>query len=331
MVERAVLTTEFPEVSSAQEAIRCEAYAAEKYADWNAFVDNSKNGTFLFKRDYMEYHADRFNDCSLLFCDQNEKLVAVLPANIKDDALVSHGGLTFGGVISGSRMKTPQTLEIFKSLLEFARRKHLNRIVYKAVPHIYHAQPAEEDLYALFRFGAQLVRRDVSTTIQMKDRLAVSKGRKWTVNQSRKNALEVRESSDFKTFMRLEAEVLAAKYNVAPIHTAEEMQLLAGRFPENIKLFAAFSGSEMLAGAIVYASHTVAHAQYLAAGDEGKKLFALDAVLQHLIANYYAEKKYFDFGISTEQQGRYLNNGLIDFKESWGGRATVYDTYEIKV
>jgi hypothetical protein len=298
---------------------------------WDEFIGSAKNGTFLFKRDYMEYHADRFIDCSLLFRDENEKLITVLPANLKNETLVSHGGLTFGGVVSGNRMKTPQMLEIFESLIRFARANNLRRIVYKAVPHIYHTQPAEEDLYALFRFGAQLVRRDVSTTIWTKERLSLSKGRKWTVNQTRKSKIEVRESSDFETFMRLEAEVLAAKYNVVPVHTAAEMKLLAGRFPKNIKLFGAFVGGEMLAGAIVYASLTVAHAQYLAANAEGKQAFALDAILQFLITDYYAEKRYFDFGISTERQGTYLNVGLIDFKESWGGRATVYDTYEIGI
>lgn len=279
----------------------------------------------------MEYHADRFTDSSLLFRDESGKIIAALPATLKEDFLISHGGLTFGGVVSGNRMKSAQMLEIFELLVEFARNNSLRQIVYKAVPYIYHAQPADEDLYALFRCNAQLVRRDVSTTIQLENKLPLSKGRKWTVNQSRKNNIAVRESNDFETFMRLEAAVLAAKYKVAPVHTADEMKLLAGRFPENIKLFAAFAEDEMIAGAIIYANQTVAHAQYLAAIDKGKELCALDAVLNYLISDYYTAKKYFDFGISTEQQGRYLNNGLIDFKESWGGRATVYDTYEIEV
>lgn len=299
---------------------------------WDEFIKNSKNGAFLFYRDYMEYHADRFAGCSLMFRDENEKLVAVFPANVKDDALFSHGGLTFGGVVSSNRMKTPQMLEIFEKLIEFARSENLSKIVYKAVPHIYQRQPADEDLYALFRCGAQLVRRDVSTTILLNERLSLSKGRKWATAQSRKNGLQVRESNDYETFMRLEAELLAVKYNAVPVHTATEMNLLASRFPENIKLLGSFDAEDkMLAGVIVYASETVAHAQYIASTDAGKEHFALDGILQFLLATQFVEKKYFDFGISTEQQGRYLNAGLIDFKESWGGRATVYDTYEIAV
>jgi hypothetical protein len=277
----------------------------------------------------MDYHAERFDDRSLMFRDRDGKLIGVMPANLKDDALVSHGGLTFGGVVSNRRMKTPQMLEIFENLIECAKDVGASRLVYKAVPHIYHAQAAEEDLYALFRHDARLIKREASTTINLKERLPLSKGRKWTINQSRKNGIEVRESDDFEAFMRLEAELLAARYNVAPVHTAAEMRLLAGRFPQNIKLFGAFLDDEMLAGTIVYASETVAHAQYMGASAEGKRLCALDAVVQELISARYAEKRYFDFGISTEKHGRYLNVGLVEYKESWGGRTTVYDTYEI--
>lgn len=328
MVETMTATIE--RTAAEKGAIRVERYSSEQSAEWNEFVKNSKNGTFLFDRNYMDYHADRFTDCSLVFRDRDGgKLIAVMPANLKDDALISHGGLTFGGVVSNQRMKTPTMLEIFESLIEFAGNAGVSRIVYKATPHIYHAHPAEEDLYALFRHNARLIKREASTTINLKERLSVSKGRKWTINQSRKNRIEVRESDDFETFMRLEAEVLATKYNVVPVHTAAEMHLLASRLPENIKLFGAFLDDEMLAGTIVYASQTVAHAQYMGATAAGKQLCALDAIVQELISGRYREKSYFDFGISTERQGRYLNVGLVEYKESWGGRATVYDTYEI--
>jgi hypothetical protein len=325
MVDTATIET----IEEEKAALRVQRYADERSAEWNEFVKNSKNGTFLFDRNYMDYHAERFTDCSLMFRGADNKLIAVMPANLKDDALISHGGLTFGGIVSNQRMRTATMLEIFENLIEYAKNAGASRIVYKAVPHIYHVQPAEEDLYALFRHNARLVKREPSTTINLKERLPVSKGRKWTINQSRKNKIEVRESDDFETFMRLETEVLAAKYNVVPVHTAAEIRLLANRFPENIKLFGAFLNDEMLAGTIVYASQTVAHAQYIAATAEGKQLCALDAILQELIDAYYAEKRYFDFGISTERQGRYLNVGLVEYKESWGGRATVYDTYEI--
>ena len=129
---------------------------------WDNFIARSKNGPFLFYRDYMDYHADRFPDCSQMFFNEQEKLVAVLPATAQGETLSSHAGLTFGGIVSDTQMKTPLMLEVFEALAAHLRAAGISRLIYKAVPHIYHLLPAEEDLYALYRHDARLVRRDVS-------------------------------------------------------------------------------------------------------------------------------------------------------------------------
>jgi len=205
------------------------------------------------------------------------------------------------------------------------------KVIYKAMPHIYHRLPAEEDLYVLFRNGARIFRRDVSSSILLKERLPFSKGRKWAIKQGQKNGLEIRKSDDFRSFMAIEEQVLGEKHDLRPVHTAEEIQMLAERFPDNIKLFSAYAGSSMLGGVVVYESDTVAHAQYIAANDEGKQKGALDFILDYLINVYYQNKNYFDFGISTEDEGRYLNPGLIENKQSFGARAIVHDFYEINL
>ena len=204
-------------------------------------------------------------------------------------------------------------------------------MVCKAIPHIYHDIPAEEDLYALFRHNARLVRRDVSSTIWMKDKVRLSKGRKWSIKKSKDSGLTVGRSHDFAAFMAIEEEILQKRYGVKPTHSVEEIELLAGRFPEQIQLFTACRDETVLAGAIVYESPNVAHTQYIASTDEGKELFAGDRLLDFLINEVFAEKKYFDFGISTEDQGRFLNVGLVTQKEEFGARATVYDTYEMDI
>jgi hypothetical protein len=310
--------------------IAIKRYDAEHKALWDSFIARSKNGVFLFHRDYMEYHSDRFKDCSRMFFE-GETLVAVMPANVAGERLVSHGGLTFGGIVSDSRMKTPLILELFAALKEQLLSEGLTKLVYKAIPHIYHSLPAEEDLYALYRHGATLVRRDVASTLDARQRIGFSKGRKWSIKQALKHGLRVERSYDFDRFMAIEGQVLRAKYGVEPVHSGEEMRRLAGRFPENIKLFAAYKSEEMLAGVIIYESRMVAHAQYISADDEGKQAGALDLILNHLTNEYYAGKPYFDFGISTENNGSYLNEGLIENKESFGARAVVYDFYELSL
>lgn len=299
---------------------------------WNEFITNSKNGCFLFYRDYMEYHSDRFKDFSLMFFDNN-RLIAVMPANIKDAVLFSHGGLTFGGIITDRKMRTSLMLEIFNALKEHTKAEGIKKIIYKAIPHIYHIHPSEEDLYALFRYNAKLIRRDVSSTIFMREKLAFDKKRRWGIKKSKNANLEIKRSYDFETFMNIEEENLNKKYGIKPTHTAGEMRLLADRFPENIKLFAAYKDEKMIAGTIIYESNKkVAHTQYISATDEGKKLYALDVIFDYLINEYYKDRvEYFDFGISTEKEGKFLNIGLITQKEEFGARAVVYDTYEIEV
>lgn len=311
-------------------AIKIVKYQKEHKGSWDEFIRRSKNGTFLFYRDYMEYHADRFNDHSLLFFYDN-KLIAVLPANSKDSILCSHGGLTFGGMVSDRKMRTPLMIEVFAELKEYLEREDIVKIIYKAIPYIYHDGPAEEDLYALFINNAKLIRRDVASAIFMAGRDSFSKGRKWSVKKSKQAGMEVKISNEFDDFMAIEEAHLFGKYGIKPVHSSDEISLLAQRFPENIKLFAAYKNKCMLGGVIVYESDNVAHTQYIAATDEGKDLGASDFVLDFLINQYYANKKYFDFGISTENEGRYLNKSLIANKEGFGARAVVYDTYELKV
>lgn len=310
-------------------AIKVATYCAAHKAEWDKFVDSAKNGVFLFRRDYLEYHSDRFPDASLVFFDEDDQLIALLPATMNDGVLSSHAGLTFGGVISGASMKVELMLDVFEAMLDHARKAGCTRLLYKAVPHIYHRVPAEEDLYALFCNGARLYRRDVSATIDMSQRLPLSKGRKWSIKQAMKAGIDVARSFEFETFMAIEERVLESRHGARPVHTASELRLLANRFPEHIKLFAATRGGEMLAGVVIYESPLVAHAQYIGATDEGRAAGAADLVISHLINDYYRDKKYFDFGISTEEGGRRLNAGLAKNKQGFGGRAVVYDFYEL--
>jgi hypothetical protein len=299
---------------------------------WDDFVKRSKNGSFLFYRDYMEYHADRFSDSSLLFFEEGD-LVAMMPANTADNVVYSHGGLTFGGIISGPEMRIGLMLQVFAALTEHLRQQKITTVTYKPVPHIYHVIPAEEDLYALFRHNAKLVRRDVSSVILLDQRIPFSQGKKRRVKLGQRNELVVKRTDDFRAYMAIVTAVLARKFNVAPTHTANEMELLSKRFPENIKLFAAYKDETMFAGVAIYEHKSIAHAQYIASSEEGQKMGAGELVWDYLIHDYYSgsSKRYFDFGISTEQGGRYLNAGLIAHKEGFGARAITYDTYKIDV
>ena len=97
-------------------------YQESDYAHWNAFISEAKNATFLFHRDFMDYHKDRFEDYSLMVY-KNEKLVAVLPANRVENVVYSHQGLTYGGLVYGEKLKLASVILIFQSNFVLFKRK----------------------------------------------------------------------------------------------------------------------------------------------------------------------------------------------------------------
>jgi hypothetical protein len=304
-------------------------YTHADAANWDKFVDDSKNGTFLFKRAYMDYHADRFADHSLIVRDAKGNISAILPADEKAGVLRSHGGLTYGGLVTGQGMTTPRALEVTDAVIAYAREQGMSRIIYKTVPSIYHRLPAEEDRYALFLRGATLIRRDVLSVATQAERIGFQERRRRKIKDARKLSLVVRESDDLATYWGMLAENLQARHGVAPVHSLDEISLLRSRFPESIRLHACFDGPEMLAGVVMYLSPRVAHVQYICASEKGKEVGALDLLFAELLDDVYRSVPCFDFGISTEDDGRYLNTGLIEQKEGFGARAIMHDFYAI--
>ncbi len=308
-----------------------ERYRREKKEEWDRFVSNSKNGHFLFYRDYMEYHSDRFVDYSLMFYEGN-RLIGLLPANLEGNTLVSHGGLTFGGLVTNAKMKVSRMLRLFDAMIAYLKNDHIERIIYKRVPYIYHVIPSDEDLYALFLKGARLIRRDISSTIYLLEKVQFQEMRKRSFKKAMAANLEVKVSTDFETYWKILEENLLERHGIRPVHSLEEIRYLHNKFFNNIFLFASYQKREMLAGVVIYESKNVAHAQYIASNKKGRDLGALDAIFFFLINDYYkGKKRYFDFGISTERNGLFLNKGLIFFKEGFGARAVAYDFYEVRL
>lgn len=309
--------------------MRIEKYQKSLENEWNSFVDESKNGTFLFRREYMEYHADRFSDASILIYE-NDKLIALLPANRENEVIYSHQGLTYGGLILSYKITTTQVLSLFSDLFDYFRSQGVIRWVYKCIPHIYHRFPAEEDLYALFRFNAKLIARNISTLIPVEGRLRFSELRRRGVKKALKRGLVVSESQDYALFWKVLTENLQTRYSKTPVHSLQEISYLHSMFPQRIRLFVSSYFGNVMSGCVVYEMDHIAHIQYISASSEGKDCGALDFLFDHLIQEIFKDK-IVDFGQSTEEMGYYLNEGLIFQKEGFGGRGIVYDTYELNI
>ena len=313
--------------------VRIEKYSSEKEDIWNRFNKESKNSLFMFDRKYMDYHSDRFKDHSLLFYDE-DKLIAILPLSEHGEELKSHGGLTYGGFITDSKMKQHTMNDCFETFISYAKENGFSKVTYKCIPHIYHNQPAEEDRFALFANGAQLVTVDVSTYVNLSSPLKMPKGRKAQISRAKREGVVIEELSsleDFEVFIDLENAVLNERHEVSAVHTGAELKLLKDRLPENIHLFAAMKDGKMIAGTVVYEYDTVVHTQYMAADDEARTIGALDLAVATVIEKYKDSKKWLDFCISTEHGKIYLNEGLCSQKEGFGGRTGVYEIWELNI
>lgn len=327
-------------------------YSPHYHDIWNQFVRESKNATFLIERDFMDYHSDRFVDCSLLVYDgidftpeEKERglglegLRAVFPANWveRERKVYSHQGLTYGGLIVCVDITQQEVLALTQAIFQYYERMYMAQSLFvKPIPNIYSLYPNGEELYALFRAGARLRQRAVSTVVCTDNPL---KMRTLRIRQAKKAIehdifIDRMVEGDWDTlheYWNLLNNVLETHHHTTPVHTFEEMRLLMERFPHDIKLFVARRDDRILAGVVVFVTRKVAHVQYIASGQEGRELGALDLLLRHLIQNRFKNTRYVDMGTSTLDQGRILNEGLIFQKEGFGGRAVCYDGYEVRL
>ena len=311
--------------------IKIERYTHAQSEMWDNAVRNSRNGTFMHLRGYMDYHSDRFNDFSLLAFN-DDKIIAVLPACLEGDTLYSHRGLTFGSWLVPLRHFDVTTmLEVWRQASTFLCDNGVAHVINKPVPHIYHRYPCEEDLYAIFRAEGQLIECNISSVIDLDEALPLDRGNRRNVNFALKSGVEVAESNEWNAYWQMLDDLLMEKYGKHPVHSLEEITLLQSRFPENIRLYTATLDGEILAGVVMYFSGMeVAHCQYIASTERGRQLKALTLLFDHLIKETSLQGfRYFDFGTSNEDGGLYLNEGLVQQKCRLGGRGIVYNTYKI--
>ncbi|MFV8364858.1 GNAT family N-acetyltransferase [Flavobacterium sp. XS1P27] len=305
-------------------------YQESDYTNWNTFIGQAKNATFLFHRDFMEYHKDRFEDFSLMVFE-DKKLVAVLPANKVGAIVYSHQGLTYGGLVCNEQSKLTTVINAFRSVLLFLNENKKEKLHVKTIPSIYHSKPAEEIQYGLFLTEAKLVRRDSLSVIDLSQKNNFSKIRKRGIQKGILSGLIIKEEEVFESFWNeILIPNLNERHDAEPVHSIAEMNLLKNNFPQNIRQFNVYFNDKIVAGTTVFESETVAHCQYISKYEQDENLGSLDFLYHFLITEVFADKRFFDFGISNEDQGRKLNEGLSYWKESFGASAIVHDFYEVE-
>lgn len=305
-------------------------YSPASFDQWNDFLAKSRNGTFLFHRDYMEYHSDRFDDFSLLVFD-NDELIALLPAHKTGTTVYSHLGLTYGGLVYSEKLKLREVIRALQAILKYLNENAIEKLYIKMIPAIYHKYPADELSYALFVADAKLVRKDSLCIIEQNNKMRITKSRRENIKRGANNGLVIKEETEFNLFWeKILVPNMNYKHGIKPVHTVEEIKMLHSRFPKNIRQFNVYHNDVIVAGTTVFVTDTVAHPQHISGNRDKNELGSLDFLYDHLINTVFTDKKFFDFGISNEEQGRKLNENLIFWKESFGARTQVQDFYEVE-
>lgn len=306
-------------------------YTAAHAREWNDFMLHSANATFLMQRGYMDYHADRFTDCSLMAYHRG-KLRACLPADITADGILrSHGGLTYGGwMLPRAHFDGSRVLALFEAWLGMCRAAGVRSIVYKPVPWVLSSMPAQEDIYALWRCGFTLEARRLSSAIFPDNNPGFNMAKRQQLKSARQHdSLTVGESDDWQQFWQMLDDCLASRHNATPVHALDEMLLLHSRFPRNIRLFTVTDSDDaMLAGTVVFDTGFTAHTQYMATSPRGRDNYCLTLLIDTLLHTTFAEYRLFDFGTSNLPDES-LHSSLLKQKYSLGGRGAVYEIYTL--
>lgn len=307
-------------------------YDQNDYKIWNDFVSQAKNATFLFHRDFMEYHQDRFQDFSLLIFEE-EKLKAILPANKNGNAVYSHQGLTYGGLVFLRKLNGEKAELILDSILGFLKENKIETFYYKPIPNFYFPDGNQEIDFFLLKRGAVIERKEMNLAVNLNLPLKISKSKLKHFRRIENLDLDIIEEDTFEPFWTEVLEPrLTEKFNAKPVHSKEEMALLKSKFPQHIKQYSVYQNDKIIAGITLFETKNVVKSQYGATTKNGEEVRALDFLFINLIHKYKRKgKHFFDMGIVNEDNELGYHPGLLKQKEELG--CTVYnqDFYKLNI
>ncbi|NDF12359.1 MAG: GNAT family N-acetyltransferase [Proteobacteria bacterium] len=308
----------------------------EKHSkEWDDFIAACPMATFLHSRKFLSYHKDKFQDCSLMMYG-DEGLEAVLPAALdpKDaKRVVSHPGITYGGLLTQGIKGGNEIRELFTAIFGYYQSAGKKQFVYKAIPSFYHRAPSETDEWVLTALGARIVRTDLSRVINLKQDFIWGDPRRRGVTKSKKAGIELAQGQKFAdSLWAVTQDNLARKHAVVPVHSLDDIHVLVDTFPSEIDYIVALLEGKVVAGAMLFITPSVVHVQYGSSSEKGYETGALETVYYRAIEWAKEQgKDYFSFGISTEQEGKVLNETLDMFKKKFSAGGAVYRFYALEL
>ncbi len=292
--------------------------------------------TFQHTPKFISYHGNRYKDLSVIIFHENVPvafcLAAAEPTN--EYTVLSHPGATFGGLISGKGIQGSRLDYILSNLLMYYSNLGFKEFRYKNTPYIYSDKPSDDLLYATYKNGGVQTSSLLSCALDLRNPTSYSSQRVRGIKKGQQNVRIQFGWQNINYFWEILIYNLKTKHKSKPLHSLEEINELQKVFNEEIELVVARDkkSEEICAGVVLFKSKNVWKTQYIASGDYGRKIGALDELIHNIIMAAKSDQvKYLDFGTSNEPSSGILNDGLYSFKSGFGGGGVSYNQYRFEV
>ena len=309
-------------------SIQVQKYLLENAAEWNAFVKQSINGSFLLDRDFMDYHQERFEDHSLMMYHDGQ-LMCCIPAHVKDGGFYSHRGLSYAGLII-SAAAVNNIDKIVEALLGYVKSLAFAKAELQLPPVSY--QSINREIAAVLeQKGFTANRKLHNQSVALDQEIQVSPKKSIGYRNGKFEGLRVEVGNDFRSFWEeVLIPQLAARYHSKPVHSLAEIELLASRFPENILQYNVYKEDALLAGITFFIKGNIVKSQYTASSPDGLKTDAVAYIYMEAMKEFKEKGcSLMDYGPVNEIDGS-VNTGLQRFKKQLGCQEEEWNRWEFE-
>ena len=291
---------------------------------WDSFVfDDSSNGEFMHSRIFLDYHKQKFKDYSLFVVHKSE-IVALFPAaatQMHPLDVVSHPGASYGGIVLNKKFGGEGLIQVTKTIIDYYSKIGVHSLKIKIKPWEYSKNIIGEEIYAWWRFGGALSKIDLSNIVDVPN-FQTSKRRKRTIKKL-EDLIRIEQGFDFvEIAYEIISQTLQERHSVVPVHSISEIQELLHRIPNHIRISCGFLGDTPVSALILFVNTNAAIVQYWGSTEDGRKINALDPLVLDAI-NWCSQQslRWFVPGVSTSQDGLWVDTGIYDYKASWNANA----------
>lgn len=314
-------------------------YNDDLIGEWDEFITkDSRNGGIFHERNFLSYHPKgKFHDRSLLFYEDGQKLLGVLPATQSDNEagikIISHPGSSAGGIVYEKYAGLRKVISMVDAAVVFYKSIKMRSIELRIAEPIF-SYPSDSELtYSLWHLGFRISTREISSCVNLRHE------DNWLEMGRKKNIFDVRKLQKFGAKVELCCVEVAykiirnnldVKYGKEPTHSVEELIILKEKYPDRVDPWIISIGKDIFATIVVFRVNQYAvHTFYIAQDYEYAKLQPMPMFFYEVFSFYKnLGYEWFNFGISS--RGDLIKWGILEFKERIGGRATYRENWVLE-